>query len=296
MSRIQHGACAGWSLARLWPVIVPLLVAGCGGGAGGITTSTAASTTISPAANPVDISCVAEAVHPLPVGVLINNQWNRDSAGAGSWQQCLRSRTGSTGTEVGWQWAWPAADGLYAYPEVLIGRSPWHSWASNDPRFPRTVAATQALWINHQVETASNGKQSLAAEFWLTSAPLPDNQAAPETVRAELMIWSDASPGVVATTDAPVAMVQIDGARWALYVQRDWGDASGAASNTWVLISYVAQAPSGTQRYDARKFMQDAINRGLIQPTDTIAGVEFGNEIVSGSGSTWIRQLDVQVL
>lgn len=248
-----------------------------------------------PDADATLLSCTSLARHATPNGALVNNQWNRASAGAGPWRQCLQQRTRGGVAEYGWFWHWPAKDGLYAYPELLVGRTPWQADASNDPRFPRTVAATQALRVDYDIELRSTGKRNLALEFWFTDAPLPAGALDTRSVKAELMIWSEASPGMVSADDRPEATVEIDGALWRVYLKRNWGDAGGGTGHRWTFITYHAVKPGSAVRYDARKFMQDAIDRGVIAPTDTLAGVELGNEISSGSGSAWVRRFALEV-
>ena len=241
------------------------------------------------------IGCDAEANHPTRHGTLVNNQWNRASAPPGAWRQCLQSRERDGRTEFGWFWEWPTRDGLYAYPEILVGRSPWKAAPSNDPRFPRSVAATRRLTIDYDIESRSGGKKNLAAELWLTDKALPAGPPDPRSIKVELMIWTDASPGMVSARDQPVATIEVDGRAWRVFVKRHWGDASGGSGHTWTFVIYQATTNTPTARYDARKFLQDAIDRGLVAPGDVIAGVELGNEITSGSGSTWLRRFDVEV-
>lgn len=241
------------------------------------------------------LSCEEGARHPMIAGALRNNMWNRRSAGAGPWQQCLQKREANGRTEYGWRWRWPSRAGLYAYPGVVIGRSPWTAEASNDARFPRRISATAALLIDYDVEMRSSGRENLALEFWISRAAPVDGRADPTAIRAELMIWTHASPGIVADDEKPIGIVEIDSRHWRVYVKNDWGDASGGASNRWSLISYHAISPTLSVRYDARKFLQDAIDRGVVKQGDYLSGVELGNEIVSGSGSTWIRRFEVSV-
>ncbi|MDB5819323.1 MAG: glycoside hydrolase family 12 [Rhizobacter sp.] len=239
------------------------------------------------------LTCADDAVHPLRLGHLLNNTWNKRLAGGEFWQQCLRSRVRDGRTEFGWSWQWPTRDGIYAYPEVLVGRSPWTETPSNDARFPRRIADIASLRIDYDVESDYRGKRNLAMEMWLTDKP--NTSAVPDTrsIVAELMVWSDASKGMVSSQDKPVDIVDIDGSKYALYVKRDWGDASGVVAHRWMFLIYIAVTPSLTAHYDARKFLQDAVDRQLLDARHYVADVELGNEIVSGSGSTWLRRFEV---
>ena len=267
----------------LWPL---LLLSACSG-------SGSSSSTVTPDIGATTLSCADSATYPLTTGMLLNNMWGKASAGAGPWQQCLQTRQKDGRTDYGWFWQWPTRDGLYAYPEILVGRSPWTATPTNDPRFPRTLADTQSLLIEYDVESRSEGKKNLAVEFWFTDSALAAGTPDTTAIKTELMIWSDYSAGMVSATDIPVAVVQIDGQAWSVYVKHNWGDASGTATTKWDLISYLATSPAVSVKYDARKFFQDALDRGLVLPSYVIAGVELGNEISSGSGSTWVKKFNV---
>lgn len=263
--------------------------------AGAACSEQAPARTDLPEAGATVLGCTNDLTVPIGSGVLINNTWNRASAGAGAWRQCLQSRRRDGVVEHGWFWEWPARDGLYAYPEILIGRSPWRATPSNDARFPRTIAATRALWVEYDVESRFTGKRNLAAEFWLTRGQAAGAAPDPRAIRNELMIWTEASEGLVTASDKSVGTVEIDGVRWAVHVKPDWGDASGGSGIKWQMISYHALTPASKARYDARKFFEDAIRRGWLEAGDTIEGIELGNELVSGSGSTWVRKFSVDV-
>ena len=228
-------------------------------------------------------------------GILLNNMWNKASAGPGPWRQCLQSRQREGQTDFGWFWEWPTKDGLYAYPELLVGRSPWQPTPTNDARFPRKLGDTRTLQIDYEVESRTNGKKNLAVEFWLTNTPPAEGQQDIRSIKTELMIWSDASDDIGAPTKNPKITVDIDGMTWAVQIKPGWGDGSGGTGNKWTLISYHAMKNTSTIRYDARKFLADAAARGLIDPNDYIWGVELGNEIISGSGSTWIKKFQLLV-
>lgn len=280
-----------------------LAVVACGGGGSQSTAATPVGA--APAVAPPTVSaartltCEPGGVHDVAYGAIVNNMWNIESAGAGPKTQCLTVRDSSAnGLEYGWSWAWPGADGLYAFPELLVGATPWQGAASNDARFPRTIAATRSLVVDYDLQTTSNGKQNTVTEFWFTASNLVQGVAEGVPVKAELMIWTDASAGVVdGSAETPVAEVTIDGMRWGVYVQRDWRDLSMSSSdaNRWVLISYVARNNASSAHFDARKFFADAVERGVLAPTDHVAGLELGNEIISGAGTTWVRRFSVTV-
>lgn len=241
------------------------------------------------------LNCTESAIVPMATGVLLNNMWNRRSAGEGAWGQCLQSRERAGGVDRGWTWHWPAKDGLYAYPELLVGRSPWTALASNDARFPRKLADIDSLRIAYEVESSFEGKKNLATEFWFTDADWPAGQSAPGAVKAELMIWTDYSDGMISPREKPLATVEIDGMTWNMTAHRGWGGEVGVAGPRWTFIVYTATKRTSSANFDAVKFFRDAIGRGLIRADDYLATVELGNEITSGTGSTWVKDFHVDM-
>jgi Glycosyl hydrolase family 12 len=244
-----------------------------------------------------DLTCNDGATVAVPGGHLVNNQWGRASAGRGAWRQCLQSRMGADGrVQFGWRWQWPEQAGLYAYPEILAGRSPWHTAPSNDARFPRRIAATRRLEIAYDLQTDAVGLHNLAADLWITRrAPAAEGPVDVSIIQAELMIWTQASPGLMDPTERPLGEVQAGGQAWLLYAKPGWSDPTGQSKQAWTLISYHAKTPALKARIDALALLKDAIARGLIAADSVVNGVELGNEIVSGRGNTWIREFSVTV-
>lgn len=288
------------AVSRAVSLTAALALAACGGGGGGNDSSATPPVPIAEVAPPSvgsarTLTCEPGAVHDLAVGAIVNNMWNQASAGAAPYRQCLQVRDVGTALEYGWTWQWPAADGIYAYPELLVGSSPWLPEPSNDARFPRTVAATRSLVLSYELLTTSTGKQAAAADFWFTETRPVAFGPAPVAVKAEMLIWTDVSPGIISADEVPAGVVEIDGRRWRVYLQAAQRDLSSTDSARWTLISYVAADNAATARYDAAKFFQDAVGRGVISATDYVSGVEIGHEIISGAGSAWLRNVSIAV-
>lgn len=273
-----------------------------GGGSSGSSTSSSSPADLpmpvvsAPTVGPArTLTCDPGAVQDVAVGSLVNNMFNAASAGSTAYRQCLQVRSVGSALEYGWTWEWPTADGIYAYPELLVGSTPWSQELHNDTRFPRLVGATKSLRLNYEFLTTSTGKQAAAADFWFTATNLLPGSAEAVPVKAEMLIWTNVSAGIVNASDVAVDVVEIDGKRWTVYLQTGQGDASNPDAERWTLISYVAIDNSASANYDAAKFFQDAIGRGVIASTDYLSGVEIGHEIISGSGSAWLRNFSIVV-
>ncbi len=260
-----------------------LAVSGCGG------SGTAAETV-----SVVTLSCKRDAEAPMPTGgVLANNQWGRESAGAGDWPQCLAWRVVEGKKQYGWTWEWPSKPGLYAYPEVVFGRNPWTAMVSNDVRFPRLVSETKAMVLTFDSQSAFVGMRNLAVDLWLTgNKPMP-GESEEASLKAELMVWTDYSAGMLNDGEQPVGEVTIDGKQWVLYASQ--GALGNGSTTKWQRIGYVAKVPTQSGVIDISPFLADAAARGYVQGDNWISGIEFGNEISSGSGSTWFKTLTLDV-
>jgi len=242
------------------------------------------------------LSCVNNARAATPYGDVLNNMWNKKAAGPGAWRQCLQVRTNAQGNqEWGWTWKWPRKDNLYAYPQVMVGVSPWRAEANNDARFPIRIDRLRRLLIEHDVSITSDGKQNLATDLWITRQAPVVGKPDPANIRAELMIWTHASPGLIDASSKPLATFDLAGQTWTLYSRPATHKLDNGKEVGWTYIAYIAKNEMLKGKLDVRALVLDAVARGLISAQDHVAGFEWGNEIISGSGSTWVKQFALTV-
>jgi hypothetical protein len=107
------------------------------------------------------------------------------------------------------------------------------------------------------------------------------------------MIWTDGYTFTPAGQMIGIAIV--DGIQFEVWYARDWGDVSGANSNHWDYVAYRATSPRLSVSLDIKKILEDAVARGVINPTHYVSNIEVGNEILSGAGETWITALSLDV-
>lgn len=279
MTRLLRTACAA------------LVLAACGLGSG------AAETAAPP--DVLTLECADYASVSTPLGRLSNNVWNKQAAGARPWRQCLQRRTGADGEpQYGWLWQWPSGGlptTVRAYPEIVVGTMPWTGGPGNDSRLPRRLADTRRLIVDYDVDTEATGRRNLAASIWLTRTPAVAVPAGLSAIATEIMVWTDAVPASFVPAGSKRAEVVIDGAAWEVWAAENWGDSAGVHANRWTYVTYRAKAFRRAARYDAMKLIDDAVRRGFVSPDLYIADVELGNEIVSGSGRTWLKRFAVTI-
>ena len=267
---------------------------GSGGGGGGGNSNTTAAT---PPADVIRILGCApnESVALASGGQLVNNTWNAAAAGSFAWSQCLLEKRSGNSVQFGWNWRWPD-DGnqVYAYPEINMGAKPWESGPGNDVRFPRALANTPRLLIDFDVVSSGTGSRNLAASFWFIKTPSVASPPVVSDIVAELMVWTDYTPDMV-SNEGPATLrgeITVDGRVWQVYAAEDWG-VGAVTTHRWRFVAYIAKERTQALSFDARKLMADAVARRLIPADAYIANVELGNEVASGSGTTFVKSFNV---
>lgn len=289
-----------------WPATAfcASLLLACGGGGGSDAGSPSAAPVPAPAPAPAPVTvsilgCEADARVRLAAGSgeLLNNAWNAAAVGSFPWSQCVVEQRQGSNVQVGWTWRWPdTGDQVYSYPSIVVGAKPWFGGPGNDPRFPRRIADTPRLLLGYEVESSFTGNANLAASIWFTRTTATPSPAVESEISAEIMVWSDYTPVLVTASPALTERGRtqgVAGRNWRVFAAESWGDASGVSQHRWRFIVYVAEQTTRSLDLDLRQFIDDAISRGLIDPTHAIANVELGNEISSGSGNSWVRRFSL---
>jgi hypothetical protein len=170
-----------------------------------------------------------------------------------------------------------------------VGNSVFSNGPHGDSRFPVQISAVNSMVVSYDVETTATGSRNLAAETWITSTRT--TQSDPSVISTEFMIWSETVPPNRTPSGTRRADVTIDGVAWEIWVadKENWGEGT---SN---YVAYRAKTSTPKITYDARKLLGDAINRGYVNKDHYISDLQFGNEVMAGSGTTWIKSFSVTI-
>ena len=239
----------------------------------------------------VDLRCNEAYSEDLPFGRVANNAWNRQLAGNYPWKQCIRARYDSHGREYGWSWEWPiGGDTLISFPQVIFGWKPWDGGASSHPRLPIRIAAIDRLTLSYAMETTANGKHNLATTLWLTRSGRISTEPNPKDISTDLMVWTDGF--AFDPFGSRVGRASIDGIDFEVWLARGLGDSS-ADGPRWNYVAYRSTTKHLTASLDLKAFLQHATEQGYVSPDHYVSDVEVGNELMSGSGETWIKALSL---
>lgn len=240
------------------------------------------------------LGCEDYLAIPTQQGILYNNVWNKHAAKVGEWSQCLEKRTHNGIEQLGWSWRWPMGKRvIYAYPQIKLGASPWAPEPRMDERFPAQIALLQTFELSYDVESSTNGEHNLAASMWLTKEPVTSSTPNPAAITTEIMIWTFSTKGHFNPAGKKIQEIPIDGITWELWVEQNWKD--DVNDNRWTYVTFRSTKHFSAGRVDILKLLQHAIEKGLITPDLYVTDIELGNEIMGGSGITWIRSFDVVI-
>jgi hypothetical protein len=264
--------------------------------AAGETTSTSAAA--GPVSAPgktapgVTADCTIWSTHVEGPYKYENNQWGHHKA-KGKFEQCLLKRTVDGRFEVGWTWNWPGFDpSVFAYPQIMFGWKPWSGGKPSHPSFPLKVADARHLKLHYAVETQATGSYNLAPEIWLTSSNAWSEKPNPKLITTEIMFWMD-----YAQAARPAGRVierpKIDGVEYELWKADTIGDKGDGTG--WVLYSFKSPRVQHQSSIAIDALLSHMVSAGHVNPNEYVASVEFGNEVMGGSGTTWVKRFEIEV-
>jgi hypothetical protein len=222
----------------------------------------------------------------------VNDQWGSNKA-RGPFEQCLLKRDGTSGAALGWSWSWPGVDtSVFAYPSATFGWKPWVGGESTYPGLPLRVGDIARLELSYDVATDAQGSYNLAPEVWLVRERPASNAQNPQLISRELMFWLDYA-GVAAPAGQVVDTKTIDDKTYEVWREDNIGkEANGVG---WQLLSFKSRTRERRGIIKMHEFLKYLLEQRLLDPNEFVASVEFGNEIMGGQGTTWIKHLGIEV-
>jgi len=251
-----------------------VLVAGCSSENGNGPESKDGTDTLSTATLCDDGSEMREGEY-----ILSNNVWGKGDRT--DYEQCIIHTKLKDGVQFGWEWNWPndGSDNVKAYPEIVYGWKPWSS-QSTSTMLPVKLGDVDSIIVSFQkVRSIMYGSGNLAFDLWVTSSGQPN----PGNIKHEIMIWLERD--ILRPGGSKQSSVTVDGYTYDFY-RADWN---------WTYLAFILQPEEDVDVFHLHTFLDFLIDAGHISADEYLASIEFGNEIVYGSGYTIIQDFTIEV-
>lgn len=238
---------------------------------------------------PVFRSCVPNESYRAGEVLVLNNQWNRRLMGPNDkYEQCIQVNNSKDPLRVEWTWSWPILQRqVKAYPEIIYGWAPWLD-SSTDPHLPLQLSLLDQVvrfQVNFDTEVIaeSDAIYNTAFDLFITrsSTPTPENRT------HEVMIWiNDQHPWISTQSESHTDRILIAGEHY------DFWSTQGIHP----ILIFRKVLPISKGSLVINDFLDYLMNRGYLPAEGYLADIEFGNEIVYGSGHTYINDYSVTPL
>jgi len=161
----------------------------------------------------------------------------------------------------------PSNDKPVSYPSVFIGSN--NGRTTSGANLPRQVSALQSVPTGWSWSHGNGGSYNAAYDVWFSTGSGGD-QGNPSG--GYLMVWlykpGDAQP--IGTNRASISMFD---ATWNVWIGTQLGRP---------IISYVRTQETGSMSFDLKDFIDDAVDRNVIQSSWYLSNIFAGFEIWSG--------------
>ncbi len=218
---------------------------------------------------------------------VINNVWNKGIA-SGAFQQKVFLEVLDGKDAFGWQWSWPHARDVMAYPEVAYGDKLWDPASGIPSEFPFPVRSRK-LAVRYDIRLTATGTYTMAFTLW----GIANTNNPKGSITHEIMIWTANRGGTPAGTKRGTLLVS--GVNFDVYVNPNQSDNSGANKSRWTYVAFVAQTPRLKGQLDLDVMTDYLLQQGIMANNTFLTSVELGTEISGGEGQVEILDYAVMV-
>ncbi|MGZ5201900.1 MAG: GH12 family glycosyl hydrolase domain-containing protein [Telluria sp.] len=268
-------------MKKLFCLMAPVLLSACGGG-GGASTPAPAPQQAAAVFVPVTVSsCDKNAWPKMAVGdyAVTNNLWGKGSIS--NFTQCIsatsvgtveNNKAVQTGVTAKWNWSWPDSDfNVKSYAEILYQ-------PQGQPLDPIPFAALGALTVKHDVTIDATGDYNLAYDMWVDAT----KSVGQWPHKAEIMIKLQGT-----WKDSPVVdTITVDGVSYDVCVDN-------GPSRQWTFLAFTSTTPMPKATIRVKPFVDYLLAKGYLASTDYLSTIEFGSELVKGTGTATVNAYSV---
>jgi len=207
---------------------------------------------------------------------VLNNKW-------GKWKLKKQERYNQAlfedGTKIGWEYITPNKNrGVIGYPELFIGKSPFGGDTTNE-YFPKKIDDINILEATYDVSMYVEPKKyNLTFDLWVTKDG---------GISHEIMIWEDRN--VAMPAGKFIKEVKTCSGIYRMYHTYMDRSKENLGTPGWYFTAFVRKEGIRSNTVNLKEFIYIMLIEGVLDETDYISTVEFGNEIYNASGYTIIN-------
>ncbi len=212
-------------------------------------------------------------------GILYNNVFSKGDI-HNAFQQIFLD-----GNQFGWEWDWPENTGssVKAFPEVILGRSPW-SKAEYGSKLPCTLEKVRFV-LDFDLTTEADGSWCESFDFWITNKTNPKMK----NIICNLCIWTRRHQLEGAYRGRHETM-KIGGRSYEAIIETP----ADQPDKTWKTLFLIDTEPRSQGSLELQPFMKIMTEHGLAKPVHFLATAELGNEVAYGKGRTIVQKFNLR--
>ena len=185
------------------------------------------------------------------------------------------------GNQFGWEWDWPENTGpaVKAYPEVILGRSPW-SKAEYGSQLPCALEKVGYV-LDFEFTSEAEGSWCDSFDFWITNKPDPEAK----DITCNLCIWARRHQ-MEGAYRGNHETVKIGGRTYAAIIETP----ADQPAKTWNTLFVIDNESRSQGSLELRPYIEILAERGFAKPDHFLATAELGNEVAYGKGRMIVRK------
>lgn len=188
---------------------------------------------------------------------------------------------------VTFAWSFPLKTEAYptiiAYPEVIFGPAPMGGGGKKSDvggMFPLRIDTIDELTARYDVSFEGNtGGFDVAFDIWLTDEP----NGRSDSVTTEVMVWLH--KGGVVPSGSVVGQYQEGDDPASIYMSK---------GGTWTYTAVVFDEDRPEGAISITGILETLVELGIVSPSEYLASVELGAEVVAGAGRLTINDLTLE--
>ena len=257
----------------------------------GATTSSTSTKSVAPTATTKTLStCLPNTSLNAGIYWAENDTWGMGTTVG--WTQCITAvitginNVSNVAPVTNWTWSWPVTspNRVQAYPSSAFGYFPD---GMTNTLLPRQISGLTTASIDYNISSTHTGMGDTAFDIWLTNTATPTTFAAPP-ITNEVMIWLE-SFGNMSPGGTFLGQAVIDNVTYNV-----WNNPNqGLGWNYTAFQRVVSQV--GVGRINLLSFLTYMQNHGLVNSATYLSSVLIGNEVINGTGSTYLNSYSIAI-